>query len=140
MDGSQQVEGEIYANTIMTADFVTAVFGEVGVVWDDTKTLVVVDVVNPDHENPQGGWDLLGAVVEVTSPFEVSLVMDDDTRMLKEGNELSYHSDVIVVNVEPGPINVVVTPPDGSICHYPQYINGRPGELLHISIYCYWEE
>jgi hypothetical protein len=140
VDGSQQVEGEIYANTIMTADFVTEVFGEVGVVWDDTKTLVVVDVVNPDHENPQGGWDLLGAVVEVTSPFEVSLVMDDDTRMLKEGNELSYHSDVIVVNVEPGPLSVVVTPPDGSTCHYPEYINGRPGELLHISIYCYWEE
>ena len=140
VDGSEQVLGEIYANTIMTANFVTEVFGEVGVVWDETKTLVVVDVVNPDHQNVEGGWDLLGAVVEVKSSFEVSLVMDDDTRMLKEGNALSYHSDVIVVNVEPGPLDLLVTPPDDSTCHYPEYINARPGELLHVSIYCYWEE
>jgi hypothetical protein len=139
VDGLQPVMGESYANTILTQDFVTQIFGEVGVQWSAEKTLVVVDVVNPDHENPEGGWDLLGAVVEVTNPFGVSLVMDDDSRQLMEGNELSYHSDVIIVNVDPGPFDVVVTPPDGSTCHYPEYLTAKPGELLHVSVYCYYE-
>jgi len=139
VDGLQPVMGESYANTIMTPEFATTVFDEVGVPWDANKTLVVVDVVNPDHENPEGGWDLLGAIVEVTSPFGISLVMDDDTRMLEEGNALSYHSDVIIVNVDTGPLEVVVTPPDDSVCHYPEYLYAKAGELLHVSIYCYYE-
>lgn len=139
VDGLRQVMGDSYANTILTRDFVTQIFGEVGVTWDETKTLVVVDVVNPDQQNPEGGSDLLGAVVEVNSPFGASLVMDDDTRMLMDGNVLSYHSDVIIVNVDPGPLEIVVTPPDDSVCHYPPYLNARAGELLHVSIYCYWE-
>ena len=139
IDGLQPTMGESYANTILTQDFVTQIFGEVGVQWSAEKTLVVVDVVNPDQQNPEGGWDLLGAVVEVTNPFGASLVMDDDSRQLMEGNELSYHSDVIIVNVDPGPFEVVVTPPDGSTCHYPEYLTAKAGELLHVSIYCYDE-
>ena len=139
VDGLQPILGETYANTILTPSFVTQIFGEVGIHWDEGKTLVVVDVVNPDHENPEGGWDLLGAVVELTSPIGASLVMDDDSRQLMEGNELSYHSDVIIVNVDPGPFEIVVTPPDDSVCHYPAYLNAQAGELLHVSIYCYYE-
>ena len=135
-DGEEDVVGKIYSNTIITHNFATEIFAGIDQVYDANKTLVVVDVINPTIHSEQSGSDLLGAEVTLSASISMNLVMDDDSRLLVEGNTLSRNSDVIFLNVEPGPFTITVNTPDASVCAHPEHLYARPGELLHVSMYC----
>lgn len=128
---------EKYSNTIGAPDFIEMIFGEADVEWDENLGILVVDVLNPGLNDPETGADLLGSIVNLSSPHEMAMVVDDEERILKEGNVLSQHSDVIFVNVEAGELDVFVETPDGSVCVYPENIYSKAGEIFHISVYCF---
>lgn len=135
-DGESPEVGAVYSNTILRPEFVEFVYSEVGMQWDTSKTMVVVDVVNPTIHSDETGSDLIGAVVELSAEVGKYVVVDDVTREFKEGNVISQNSDVIMLNVEPGPFEIRVNTPDGSVCMKPDHISAKAGELLHVSLYC----
>ena len=125
-----------YSNTTATPEFISEIFGESGITWDENLGLVVVDVLNPNLHDPETGSDLLGSVVSLTSVESLAMVVDDDERILVEGNVLSQNSDVIFVNVELGELEFSIETPDGSVCAYPENMYAKAGEIFHISVYC----
>ena len=128
---------EKFSNTIASPEFLSEVFGESGVTWEETLGLVVVDVLNPNLNDSETGSDLIGSVISLTSVDSLAMVVDDEERMLIEGNVLSEHSDVIFVNAGIGKLEFDIETSDGSICTYPQNMYSRAGEIFHISIYCH---
>jgi hypothetical protein len=128
---------EKFSNTIASPEFISEVFGEAGVTWEETLGLVVVDVLNPNLHDSETGSDLIGSVISLISVDSLAMVVDDEERMLIEGNVLSEHSDVIFVNAGIGKLEFDIETSDGSICTYPENMYSRAGEIFHISIYCH---
>ena len=136
-DGTGPDIKDKYSNTIATSDFLDEIFEASGHIWDKNNSIIVVDVVNPNLNDPITGPDLIGSVVTLQSPHEIALVVDDEERFLIEGNTLSQNSDVIFLNVEPGELFFDIVTPDDSICSYPQNRWTKANEIFHLSVYCY---
>ena len=115
---SPDIKGK-YSNTTAPQEFISEIFDESGITWDENFTLVMVDLLNSNLHDPETSSDFLGSVVSLTSVESLAMVVDDE-RFVVEGNILSLNPNVIFVNVGLGKLDFSIEIPDGSVYVYPE--------------------
>ena len=91
--------------------------------------------VDVDALDDGTGYDLAGATIDITAPYEAAITQDLDGNFML-GNVTNGVYDILFANVSLVPFEVVVSHPEKPTCRIPSAMLGRGNDQLNLSVYC----
>lgn len=109
-------------------------YRRVGATREPGKVLLFVDAMDTAMSYIEG------ASVEISRAYESSWREEVDGRWVRSNLSTDDRTDLMFINVDPGPLSLVIVAPDGAPCEGPPDVVLHADELAQVSHYCAFTE